>query len=255
MALLQLSLSTLLLLQILLQLLDGAEPQNMNCPAYGGVPGTPGHNGLPGRDGRDGKDGEYGPKGEKGDPGVSVEGPSGKAGPHGPPGAKGERGGTGPPGSSGIESVIESLNSEMQRLNAKIAVIEKAASFSYFRKVGQKYYFADGIVATFQNGLKLCKDVGGTIVLPRDEVENQALLKVLVASGISAKKPFIGITDREIEGQFVDTAGKLLTYTVWRTGQPDNYKGIQHCGVIDHSGFWDDGNCDDLRPIICETYM
>ncbi len=72
MALLKLFFRALLLLQFALQLLDGAEPQNLNCPAYGGVPGTPGHNGLPGRDGRDGKDGAIGPKGEKGEPGVCV---------------------------------------------------------------------------------------------------------------------------------------------------------------------------------------
>ncbi len=72
MALLKLFLKALLLLQFALQLLDGAEPQNLNCPAYGGVPGTPGHNGLPGRDGRDGKDGAIGPKGEKGETGLCV---------------------------------------------------------------------------------------------------------------------------------------------------------------------------------------
>ncbi|ROL55170.1 Mannose-binding protein [Anabarilius grahami] len=172
MALLKLFLGALLLLQFVLQLLDGAEPQNLICPAYGGVPGTPGHNGLPGRDGRDGKDGAIGPNGEKGEPGVNVQGTPGKAGPSGPAGAKGERG---PPGLSGRETTADSLKSEIQHLNGKIAMIEKVASFNTFRKVGQKYYVTDGIELTFDNGMQNCKDFGGVMVLPRTALENQAL--------------------------------------------------------------------------------
>ncbi|XP_067309354.1 mannose-binding protein-like [Pseudorasbora parva] len=251
MALLKLFLRTLLLLQFVQQQLDGAELQNLNCPAYGGVPGTPGHNGLPGRDGRDGRDGAPGSKGEKGELGVSVQGQPGKAGPSGPAGAKGERGLPGLPGSPGCESVLETLKSEIQHLNAKVPMIEKAASFSYFRKVGQKYYITDGIEGTFGKGIQICKDVGGTMVLPRTVAENQALLIVVVSSGLRGKKPYIGVTDRETEGQFVDTEGKHLTYTNWGPGQPDNYKGVQDCGVIEDSGLWDDGSCNDVRAI-CE---
>ncbi|XP_042633039.1 pulmonary surfactant-associated protein D-like isoform X2 [Cyprinus carpio] len=249
MALFKLFLGTLLLLQFALQLLDGAEPQNLNCPAYGGVPGTPGHNGLPGRDGRDGKDGAIGPKGEKGESGVSVQGPPGKAGPPGPAGEKGERGPTGSPGS---ESVLESLKSEIQQLKAKIATFEKVASVGHFRQVGQKYYITDGVVGTFDQGLKFCKDFGGTMVFPRTSAENQALLKLVVSSGLSSKKPYIGVTDRETEGRFVNTEGKQLTFTNWGPGQPDDYKGLQDCGVIEDTGLWDDGSCGDIRPIMCE---
>ncbi|XP_042575102.1 adiponectin-like, partial [Cyprinus carpio] len=82
----KLFLKALLLLQFALQLLDRDEPQNLNCPASGGVPGTPGHNGLPWRDC---KDRAIGPEGEKGEPGVSVQGPPGKPEPPGPAGEKG----------------------------------------------------------------------------------------------------------------------------------------------------------------------
>ncbi|XP_043110531.1 mannose-binding protein C [Puntigrus tetrazona] len=249
MALLKLFLEVLLLLQFELQLLDGAEPQNLNCPAYGGVPGTPGHNGLPGRDGRDGKDGAIGPKGEKGESGLSVQGPPGKAGPPGPAGEKGERG---PSGSPGRESISDSLRAEIQQLNSKIATIDKVLSFNTFRKVGQKYYITDGVEANFDKGMQYCEDAGGTIVLPRTASENQALLKVVISSGLSGKKPFIRATDRETEGQFVDTEGKLLTFTNWFPSQPDDYKGVQDCGSIMDSGLWDDVGCNSVYPIICE---
>uniref|UniRef100_A0A8C1N733 C-type lectin domain-containing protein n=1 Tax=Cyprinus carpio TaxID=7962 RepID=A0A8C1N733_CYPCA len=255
MAVLKLFLKALLLLQFALQLLDGAEPQKLNCPASDGVPGTPGHNGLPGRDGRDGKDGAIGPKGEKGDPGVSVQGPPGKAGPSGPAGEKGERGPSGPQGSPGPECISDSLKSEMQQLNAKIAMIEKVASFNTFRKVGQKYYITDGVDATFDTGMQYCRDIGGTIVLPRTASENQALLKVSLSSGLGSKKPYIGTTDRETEGRFVDTEGKQLTFTNWHPDQPDDYQGVQDCGTVWDSGLWDDVGCNGLHPIICEILI
>ncbi len=73
-------------------------------------------------------------------------------------------------GSPGSESVLESLKSEIQQLKAKIATIEKIASFSHFRQVGQKYYFTDGVEGTFSQGLKYCEGFGGTMVLPRSSI-------------------------------------------------------------------------------------
>lgn len=130
-------------------------------------------------------------------------------------------------------------------------MIEKAVSFSSFRKVGQKYYVNDGIEAAFDNGMQYCKDFGGVIVLPSTALENQALLKVLVSSGLSNKKPYIRATDRETEGTF-DTEGNQLTFTNWSPGQPDDYKGVQDCATITDSGLWDDVGCGGKHPIICE---
>lgn len=131
-------------------------------------------------------------------------------------------------------------------------MIEKAVSFSSFRKVGQKYYVTDGIEAAFDNGMQYCKDFGGVIVLPSTALENQALLKILVSSGLSNKKPYIRATDRETEGKFVDTEGNQLTFTNWSPGQPDDYKGVQDCATITDSGLWDDVGCGGKHPIICE---
>uniref|UniRef100_A0A8C1MV43 C-type lectin domain-containing protein n=1 Tax=Cyprinus carpio TaxID=7962 RepID=A0A8C1MV43_CYPCA len=151
MALFKLFLWALLLLQFALQLLDGAEPQNLNCPAYGGVPGTPGNN--------------VGANGEKG------EGSPGKAGPPGPAGAKGEKGLQGLPG---IKHYMFLL----------IAVIENV---------------------------------------------------VIVSSGLGNKKPYIRVTQ--------------LTFTNWGPGQPDDYKGLQDCGVIEDTDLWDDVSCNGLHPM------
>jgi len=40
----------------------------------------------------------------------------------------------------------------------------------------------------------------------------------------------------------------------WNNGQPDNYKGIQHCihGSFFPNGFWDDFECNVTNAVICE---
>ncbi|TRY98929.1 hypothetical protein DNTS_016986 [Danionella cerebrum] len=248
MALLKWFLGVLLPLQILLQQLEGAETPNPNCPAYGGVPGSPGHNGLPGRDGRDGA---AGPKGEKGEPGVVVQGPPGKIGPPGPPGTKGERGTSGLPEG---EWISDTMKSDMHKLSAKIAMIEKVSGFQAFRKVGRKYYVTDGITISFDAGVQYCDNNGGKIVLPQTPEENNALRKLAVFSGFSGKKPFIRITSRlTVPREYLDTDGKQLTFTSWDKGQPDNYKGMQDCGaLITETGLWDDVSCAGQHYIICE---
>nr|XP_055057576.1 mannose-binding protein A-like [Misgurnus anguillicaudatus] len=187
-----------------------------------------------------------GPKGEKGDRGV--QGPPGNAGPTGPRGLPGDNG---DPGHLGDD--ITSLKSEIQHINAKIAIMEKLASFDAFRKVGQKYFVYDGLLESFDNGIKWCKEIGGTIALPKNADENRAMLRLSVASGLTGHKPYVRVTDRDKEGQFVDIDGKPLTFTNWGLDQPDNYMGAQNCGALTvDSGFWDDVGCYDPHHIICE---
>uniref|UniRef100_A0A673LP58 Uncharacterized protein n=1 Tax=Sinocyclocheilus rhinocerous TaxID=307959 RepID=A0A673LP58_9TELE len=197
------------LFQFALQMLDGAEPQNLNCPTYGGVLGTPGHNGLPGRDG---KNGAIGPKGEKRESGVNVQGPPGKAGPPGPAGEKGEKGLQGLPGIKHYTLLFSFLKIPCLKLQFQSMV------FKIFRQVGQKYYVTDGFEAAFD-----------AVLLGR-------WWKNTVSSGLGSKKPYIRVTDRETEGRFVDTEEKQLAFTNWGPGQPDDYKGLQDCGTITDSG-------------------
>ncbi|XP_076135737.1 mannose-binding protein C-like [Alosa pseudoharengus] len=242
--------SVLLLLQIQLLIVGEAqplEPPALSCPALAGIPGTPGHNGLPGRDGRDGKDGREGapgPKGDKGDLGVGVQGPPGERGPAGPKGDRGD------PGALGTLANDSLLISEILALRGRLSLLEKASGYRTFRKVGLKYYVTDGLVATFDEGLKFCSDAGATLVLPRTEEENQALANVHAV--YPSTHPFIGATDRNHEGQFSDLNDKPLTFTKWHSGEPNNFNGNEDCVFTSASGTWLDVNCDTDHLIICE---
>ncbi|KAL2101728.1 hypothetical protein ACEWY4_003489 [Coilia grayii] len=230
------------------------DPPPLSCPALAGIPGTPGHNGLPGRDGRDGKEGPPGPKGDKGDTGVSgVQGLSGQMGCTGLAGAPGPKGDRGDPGTSGVsvnDSVIISLQSEIQILRSKLSLLEQASRFRTFKKIGLKYYVTDGHSATFDEGLKFCSDVGATLVLPRTEEENQALAKFLAE--YPSTYSFIATTDRAIEGQFTDLEGMPLTLIKWARGEPQNAGNGEDCVVVDRLGGWFDVACEGNRQIVCE---
>ncbi|KAL6489710.1 hypothetical protein MHYP_G00000550 [Metynnis hypsauchen] len=276
----------LLLLQLELHLVGGSEaaaPQTPSCPASAGVPGTPGHNGLPGRDGRDGRDGAAGPKGEKGEPGMwvqcrdterigeasenrgqqesdhcalisglSVQGPPGKAGPAGPAGPLGPPGPQGPKGDAGSvdKDLVKSLQSDLQALKVRLSTIEKAAGFPIFKKVGQKYYVSNRMKAKFDHALKFCTDAGGTLVLPRNEAENEALSAMHATLG--SANILLGTTDREIEGHFVDLNKKPLTFTNWMPNEPNNHQGKEDCVGIYTNAKWNDLPCDSDVSVVCE---
>ncbi|XP_063062368.1 mannose-binding protein C-like [Engraulis encrasicolus] len=228
----------------------------LSCPALAGIPGTPGHNGLPGRDGRDGRDGHDGApgaKGDKGEPGAGAQGPPGKMGPTGPAGPSGPKGDRGNPGIAGLwenDTIITSLQSEVLSLKRSLSQLETASRFRTFRRVGQKYYVTDGQLASVDEGIRLCSSFGATLVLPRTEVENQALTKV--HDDYPSSHPFIGATDRRHERQFVDLNDRPLTFIKWASGQPNNGGGSEDCVVVVRSGLWHDVSCDDNRLVVCE---
>uniref|UniRef100_A0A672KIP4 Hexose-binding lectin 4 n=1 Tax=Sinocyclocheilus grahami TaxID=75366 RepID=A0A672KIP4_SINGR len=238
----------LLLFQFALQMLDGAEPQNLNCPTYGGVLGTPGHNGLPGRDGRDGKDGAIGPKVEKGESGVGAQGPPGKIGPPGVAAPKGDKGNPGTPG-TGVQSALQ-LKSDVKYLTDRLTIVEKVLGFRMFRKVGQKYYVSDGLVKNFEKAQKFCSDAGAKIVLPRSEDENNVLTSMQAA--LESTYVYVGATDRKKEGHFVDMSDQPLIFTNWKEKEPNDYNGAEDCTAIYKSGVWNDINCNSDWHVVCE---
>ncbi|XP_063056393.1 mannose-binding protein C-like [Engraulis encrasicolus] len=251
-------LSTLYLTVLLLSLghaeLTDSRPGGW-CSA--GVPGSPGHNGQPGRDGRDGKhgrDGATGPKGDRGEPGEPVPGPPGKMGPAGPPGNVGPAGPAGPRGQKGdlgLPGDLQPLQTDINAVLLRIALVEKAASFRFFRKVGAKYYATEGLQSTYDAGLKFCRDAGGDLVLPQNEKENEVLVTML--SLLGAEIGWLGTTDRKTEGTFLDTDGSSLVFTKWATGEPNNFGNKEHCGMIFSSNsLWNDVPCDRNYHVVCE---
>ncbi|XP_056599940.1 mannose-binding protein-like [Triplophysa dalaica] len=231
------------LLLIMFGLDDLSAASESSCPVTAGVPGTPGLNGSPGRDGRVGRDGLPGPKG---DPGVSAHAPPGEMGPAGP---KGEKGNSYLPGSDVQSTMMAKLQSAVEYLTDRLTVLEKIFEFRSVKNVGKKYLVNNFLVANFEKAKSICSDVGAKVVLPQNEDENKALASMRFFSGSS--NIFIGATDKDKRGRYLDMSNQPLTFTNWKVYKPNYDKGAEDCVVV-KDGVWNYFNCSLEANVVCE---
>ncbi|KAF5911155.1 hypothetical protein HPG69_019520, partial [Diceros bicornis minor] len=201
--------------------------------------------GSPGKDGRDGT------KGEKGEPGQGLrglQGPPGKLGPQGSPGPPGLPGRVGQKGDRGehpdhdwslAASEREALRADLERMN-------KWLIFSLGKKVGQKFFLNSGEKMTFDRVKALCSQFQASVATPRNAEEDKAIHKV------AREEAFLGITDEDTEGQFVDLAGRRLTYQNWKNGEPNDANSGEDCVALQSDGKWNDVSCSSSLFAVCE---
>ncbi|XP_056599945.1 mannose-binding protein-like [Triplophysa dalaica] len=224
------------LLLIMFGLDDLSAASESSCPVSAGVPGLPGLNGSPGRDGRDGRDGLPGPKG---DPGVSA---------HGPPGAMGPAGPKGEEGSDVQSTMMAKLQSDVEYLTNRIPVIGKIFEFRWMKKVGNKYFVNNGLEGNFEKAQSICSDAGAKIVLPRNEDENNALASMQFPGH---SRIFIGATDKDKRGRYLDMSNQPLTFTNWKVYKPNYDKGAEDCVVV-KDAVWNYFSCSLKAAVVCE---
>ncbi len=235
--------------------------------------GTPGANGAPGKDGRDGL------KGEKGEPGQGLRGIQGPPGKVGPPGLPGSQGAPGPKGLKGdkgdssvslaklstLEGKIQDLERKMEKINESVLKLvtasntqiqnlqaqmnrnKKVLAFSVGKKAGNKLFITNGERDTFDKVKALCEQLEATVATPKNREENKVIQDL--AGGISA---FLGITDREQEGQFTYLTGGRLIYTNWKKNEPNDYEPGEDCVLMQSDGLWNDISCTSSLLTVCE---
>ncbi|XP_066477723.1 mannose-binding protein-like [Tiliqua scincoides] len=211
--------------------------------------GNPGLNGLPGRDGRDGS------KGEKGEPGISVKGQQGFPGKAGPPGPKGDQGIPGLKGQKGEQTAVDAvqrqitaLEKSIQTLQAELGKYKKVLLLQGAMKVGGKIFVSSGREDTYSKGKILCAKEGAALASPRNAAENAALQAIVKSS-----HAFLDINDQQTEGRFVYLNGEPITYTNWKSGEPNDHNKNEDCVIIVSNGLWNDLNCQQNSLIICEV--
>ena len=69
--------------------------------------------------------------------------------------------------------------------------------------------------------------LGGHLVTINDAEENEFIVDMMNYHGLreSGEQPFIGFTDKEVEGAWAWSSGEEVTYTNWDAGQPDDDSG------------------------------
>ena len=104
-------------------------------------------------------------------------------------------------------------------------------------------------------------DNTGKLFEPKDSSTNDQVIEFAKETILpSTSKLHIGINDMATEGTWQYATGGDLVYTNWGNGQPDNCHSCggvvnvngQDCGTTWPGTTWDDDQCDQERPSICE---
>ena len=92
----------------------------------------------------------------------------------------------------------------------------------------------------------LCAQFQGRVATPMNAEENRALKDFIT------EEAFLGITDQETEGQFMDLTGSRVTYQNWNDGEPNNASPGEHCATLLSDGTWNDIACSASYLTVCE---
>ncbi|CAH2321373.1 Hypothetical predicted protein [Pelobates cultripes] len=195
-----------------------------------GDTGLPGPQGPPGKQGPQGRDGLTGPIGV---PGV--------------PGPKGDTGDSGPPGSPAL--LDQQLQQYLNKIIHRITRLEQVMRLQgKIQEVGDKILATDGKAVDFETSKAACKAVGGKIVTPLNEAENNAVLNIVIEYNSYA---YLGITEGQTPRDFRYLDGTPVNYTNWSNYEPSG-KGTENCVEMYTDGRWNDKVCNQYRLTVCE---
>ncbi|KAM4031381.1 uncharacterized protein ACNLHF_018846 [Anomaloglossus baeobatrachus] len=138
---------------------------------------------------------------------------------------------------------------ELQDLNRRISRLEAVFKLEgKIQLVGDKMMATNGKEEDFATSNSTCKGLGGGIVTPMNEAENNAVLEFLKKYNRYA---YMGIKQGPIPGVFNYLNGVPIVYTRWRKGEPSG-KGTEGCVEMYTDGQWNDKACNQKRLTVCE---
>lgn len=114
--------------------------------------------------------------------------------------------------------------------------------------IGGKTFVSTGQSDNFANGKALCSNAGGALAVARNVAENTALAAMAKRNG---KHIYLGMSDLQTEGKFVYLNGQAVSYTNWKSSEPNNLN-EEDCVILLPDTYWNDISCDHQTLIICE---
>ncbi|MCB0518830.1 MAG: discoidin domain-containing protein, partial [Saprospiraceae bacterium] len=125
------------------------------------------------------------------------------------------------------------------------------AGFTLMGEFGGSLYYLSSTSKTWEDARLDCIAKGGQLAVITSAAENQFVANHL-GYGNAA---YIGLTDKNSEGNFTWTDGSALSYTNWEPGEPNNGNGFPENFVVMHGwtlGKWADYNVWVSKPYILE---
>ncbi|XP_019634953.1 PREDICTED: ZP domain-containing protein-like [Branchiostoma belcheri] len=104
---------------------------------------------------------------------------------------------------------------------------------------------------TYDAARQTCAADGGLLAMPKDNTANSAVYNL-----VGAGKRWIGLTDIDIEGQWLFEDGQTLAsagYNDWNIDEPNDAGGGEDCLEVDvDSRSWNDNNCGSGFGFVCQ---
>ena len=99
---------------------------------------------------------------------------------------------------------------------------------------------------TWKTAKAICEAKGGHLVIVNNSDENSFV------SSFAQTDIWMGITDNQKEGQWVDVFGDTISYSNWGENQPDNHFMCENYGEMYKNGTWNDHKNFAKVAFICE---
>ncbi|XP_059210792.1 ladderlectin-like [Centropristis striata] len=110
---------------------------------------------------------------------------------------------------------------------------------------------------TWAKAERNCQSMGGNLASVHDVQEYHGVQSLIKTATYQSKEAWIGASDAQEEGVWLWTDGSRFSYTNWCPGEPNNWRGRQHCIQINFGAdkCWDDVGCGASRPFVCSKKM
>ncbi|XP_048239301.1 perlucin-like [Haliotis rufescens] len=124
-----------------------------------------------------------------------------------------------------------------------------------FINLGQGCYLFSNNLATFAEANSYCLFFGSHLADITSKKEDDFIRSYLLMHG-QGSQFYIGATDLRSKGIWTweHPLRKVVSYTNWYPGEPNNHKGKEHC-VTSYHGYsfkWNDIPCNSEVRFICE---
>ncbi|CAJ1051878.1 CD209 antigen-like [Xyrichtys novacula] len=142
------------------------------------------------------------------------------------------------------------LQGEVQRLNA---TINGKTCQTGWRKFQYSCYFLSTVKKNWNAARESCQIMGAELAIITRREEMRFVNNWVTKN----QEPWIGLSDRGVEGQWEWVDGTPLTTTFWGTGQPNGHTGTnQDCVEFWRKalqmGEWNDEKCSIVQTFLCE---
>ena len=107
------------------------------------------------------------------------------------------------------------------------------------------YYKFNKEGKNWNDAQKTCKSEGGNLAIIFNEQTRNTVRDFMPAG-------WIGVTDQWNEGIWQTPVKGNIPYSSWKSREPNNQIGNEHCAMQHEDKKWNDLNCENELPYICQ---